>query len=303
MLLALILFISGCASVSSLGDLFKNLPFTNPGSSGGGKSFVGGKESITVSILQPPEAGKVTKDVPLRVSVHLKNDGESNADGQVCVTGLNTEAFPDSESCKCDEFSLKGKAKFDEEITEGEEKTINFDEGNPIIDEFTINDFSITSIVRYDYKTFASVEGCVKKNILESKDCKPRQDAKILGVSSAPIQINSVSQELLSTSDEEYTMTLFIEVSHSGKGQFFDKSLDKDACNEDSQNVNKRVEVKLYNAPGRAACSPLTFKKNEDKGTATCIITGVNARDYKPLMNIELLYAYEVRESNNFEVA
>jgi len=297
------LFISGCASFSNLGDLFKNLPFANPVSSGGGKSFAGGKASITVTIVQPPESGKISRELPLVVNLLLKDDGEAQADGQACVTGLDSSVFSGSESCKCEEFSLEGKAKSDEGVAEGEDKTITFDEGVPTLDEFTINDFSVTSIVRYNYKTFASVEGCVKKDMLNSKDCKTSQAAKIIGVSSAPLQITSVSQELLSTSDKEYTMSLFIEVSHVGNGQFFDTSLDKNACNEDSENINKKVDVRLYNAPGTASCSPLTLKKNEDKGTAICTITGVSARDYKPLMNIELSYAYEIRESNNFQVA
>lgn len=299
-LILVLLFVSGCASFT---DFFKGLPGIKPPTSGGGKSFVGGTNSIALSILQPPESGKISKEVPLRVSVNVKNDGEALAEGQVCVTGLNTNVFEEAESCKCDEFSLKGKAKFEEETTEGENKVFNFDEGSATIDEFTINSFSVTSIARYSYKTYASVEGCVVKDILTSKDCKPRQDAKLVGVSSAPLQVTSVSQELLLTSEDEYSMTLFIEVAHKGNGQFFSTSITKDICGEEDSNINKNVEVKLFNAPGRASCNPLVFKKKEDIGTATCTVTGVEARDYKPMINIELSYTYEIRESNNFEVA
>jgi hypothetical protein len=302
-LLIVILFVSGCASIGNLGDLFKNFPGITSGGSGGGKSFVGGTNSVTVNILQPPEAGKVAKDVPLRVSVNLKNDGEAQADGQVCVTGLDSAAFPLSESCSCKDFSLKGKVRLVDETTDIQEDTKTFDEGTPTLGEFTINAFSVTSIVRYDYKTYATVEGCVRKDLLKSKDCKPQQDAKLVGVSSAPMQVTSVSQELISTGDEEYTMTLIIEIAHKGKGQFYDTSLEKDSCSDDGSNINKKVGVKLYNAPGSATCSSMVIKKNEDKGTATCTITGIAARDFKPLMNLELSYAYEMRESNNFEVA
>lgn len=288
--------------MSSITDLFKNFPGIGTTPAGGGKSFVGGKASITVNILQPPEGGKISKDVPLRVSVNLKNDGEAAAEGQVCVTGLDAETFQEAESCKCDDFSLKGKAKYGDETTDSEDVTKNFDEGNPTMDEYTVNDFSVTSIVRYNYKTYASVEGCVAKDILKSKDCKPRQDARVLGVSSAPLQVTSVSQELLSTSEDSYSMTLIIEVAHVGSGQFFATSISKDACSSE-ENINKAVDVKLRNAPGISSCSTLTMKNDENKGTATCTITGVNARDYKPMMDIELSYAYEVRESNNFQVA
>lgn len=301
-LLVLILFVSGCSAMNSFGDLFKKLPgVTTITPSGGGKSYVGGTKSININMLQPAETGKISREVPLRVSVNVKNEGESPAEGQICVTGLNPTVFDESKSCECQEFSLKGKVRLEDETTEGEEITRNFDEGQPKIDEFTVNDFSVTAIARYDYKTFASVEGCIRKDILTSKDCKPRQDAKLIGVSSAPMQINSVVQELLLTSEDEYTMTLFIEVAHKGSGQFFDASLNKDACSTD-ESINKKVDVKLVNAPGRTTCSPLTIKKKEEKATTTCTITGVQARDYKPLMNIELSYAYEMRESNNFQV-
>ncbi len=298
-----ILFISGCAATDSMKGLFGNLPGIKPSSSGGGKSFVGGTDSILINILQPVESSKISKDVPLRVSVNLKNNGESDAEGQLCVTGLNPEIFEESQSCDCQDFSLKGKTRFQDETSDGEDSTFSFDEGSPVIDEFTINDFSVTSIVRYDYKTYASVEGCVRKDLLKSKDCKPRQDVKVLGVSSAPMQITSVTQELLSTSEEDYTMTLLVDISHSGKGQFFDSSFQKDACVEENGNVNKKVDVKLYNAPGSVTCTPMVMKKDENKGTAVCIITGVSSRDYNPLVNIELSYTYELRESNNFEVA
>jgi len=298
--LVILLFVSGCASLT---DIFKTLPgFKPPTTTGVGKSFIGGTDSIVLTMLQPPEAGKVSREVPLRVSVDVKNNGESVAEGYVCVTGLNTNVFEEAEGCRCEEFSLKGKSRFEDEILEGEHETFNFDEGPATIDEFTINSFSITSIARYSYKTYASVEGCIAKDILTSKDCKTRQDAKLLGVSSAPLQVTSVSQELLLTADEEYSMTLFIEVTHKGKGQFFSSSAEKDVCGEEDDNLNKMVDVRLYNSPGRASCSPLVLKKKEDKGTATCTITGIDARDYKPLINVELSYVYEVRESNSFEV-
>ncbi|MEM4245150.1 MAG: hypothetical protein QXR60_03025 [Candidatus Nanoarchaeia archaeon] len=296
-------FVSGCAVMDSMSGLFKNLPGIKQPLTpqGGGKSYVGGTSSVKLNMLQPAENSKISKDVPLRISINVKNEGESQADGQLCVTGLNPAVFEESKSCECQEFSLKGKGRYEDEIVEGEDVTLNFDEGSAKIDEFTINDFSVTSIARFDYKTYASVEGCVTKDIASSKDCKARQDAKIIGVSSAPLQITSVVQELLAVSDEEYTMTLIIEVSHKGDGDFFDTSLDKDSCVEDS-NINKKVGVKLINAPGSATCTPLLIKKKDDKGTTTCVITGVQARNYKPMMNVELSYAYEVRESNRFQV-
>ncbi|MFH1210942.1 MAG: membrane lipoprotein lipid attachment site-containing protein [archaeon] len=302
-LLVLLVFVSGCSSLDSVNSFFKNLPgikMISP--SGGGKAFIGGTKSVTVEILQPPEKGKVSKDIPLRVVVNVKNDGESDTEGMVCITGLNSDVFEGSDPCKCEEFSLYSRSRSQDEKSEGESKTIKFEEGTPIMGELVVNDFSITSIVRYDYKTYASVEACVAKDVFTSKDCKSRQDAKVSGVSSGPIQIGSVSQELLTTGDDEYTMSLFIEVSHNGEGRFYDPSMEKDACGDDSDKVNKRVNVKLYNAPGSVTCSPLVFKAKEEKGTATCTITGIEARNYKSLMNVELSYTYEVRESNNFEV-
>lgn len=299
-LLVILFFVSGCASFS---DIFKALPgIKPPTSAGGGKSFVGDTDSIILNILQPPESGKVSIQFPLRVSIDVKNAGESDAEGFVCVTGLNTNVFEEAEACKCEEFSLKGKSGSEDETVEGKQKTFNFDQGPAKIDEFTINSFSVTSIARYSYKTYASVEGCVAKDILTSKDCKPRQDAKLLGVSSAPLQITAVSQDLLLTADEEYSMTLYIEVAHKGKGQFFSSSVEKDVCGEEESNINKKVDVRLYNTPGRSSCGQLVFKSKEDKGTVTCTITEIDARDFKPLINIELSYVYEVRESNNFEV-
>jgi hypothetical protein len=301
-LFVLLVFVSGCSSLDSLSSLFKNLPgikTITPG--GGGVSFIGGTNSITLSIMQPPEKGKVSKDIPLKVVVNLKNDGEALAEGMACITGLNPDIFDASEGCKCEEFSLKSRSRSQGEKGEGESRTINFDAGNINLNEYIANDFSVTSIVRYNYMTYAAIESCVTKDVFNSKDCKTRQDARIVGVSSAPIQISSVSQELLSTGEEEYTMSLFIEVAHKGDGRFFDKSASKDACSDD-ENVNKRIDVKLYNAPGSVTCGPLIIKKNEEKGTATCTIKGISARDYKTLINIELSYAYELRDSNNFEV-
>lgn len=291
-----LLFVFGCDSLQ-----LPDNPITGPKASGGGSSFVGGSSSMLLDILQPPEKGKVSPITPLVVSVNVKNAGESFADGQVCVVGLAQDIFSDA-GCKCEEFSLKGRARSKDEVVDGEEETFEFSQGLPSLDEFVMNDFSVTAIARYNYKTYASFEGCVRKDLKDSKDCKSRQDLKLLGVSSAPLQISSISQDILRVSDDEYTMTVYLNVVHASNGQFFSSSLNKDSCS-DEENPSKSVDVRLYNAPGKSSCAPLTFKKSENKASSVCTITGVQVRDYDPLINAELSYAYEVRESNSFEVA
>ena len=295
-LIAALLVISGCIPT------FSGIKEKIPGQPTGKTDFIGGTKGIEIEILNPLEGGKAYSDQPFNIAVRVSNKGESYSEGTTCVSGLNTKYFPGFSGCDCQDFMLEGKRKIEEKQSEGEEETLIFETGQITTGE--LKNFAVTASTRYEYKTFGIIKACIKKDAYSKEGCQISPQKNILkSASSAPLTIEKVTQEIIPETDETSTIIFNINLKKSGKGDLYSMDEDMSQC-ENPQDLKRKINLRLINAPGRSTCDPAELRKGKDEVTAHCTVNNVKVlgESYESEITLELEYAYETIESNKFEV-
>ena len=309
-LITALLLISGC-TFSQIKE--KIMPGKIISGTTGKSQFIGGKEGIKAEIVRPIEGGEAYTTTPFKIEVQVSNEGEFGderepATGTTCIFGLNKKYFPGFAGCDCKDFAIKGKRKIDKENIEGENEILTFEGGE--IKKGELKEFSITEKTRYDYKTLGIIKPCIKKEMHSKEGCQITSQTNIRkSVSSAPITIEKVTQDIIPETDETIELRLKIEIKKTGDGDLYDLDEDKSQCTT-PPDLKKRINVRLANTPGSATCDPteLRTKKetitSEDVATAHCKIKNVrvSGEGYEPEITLILEYAYETTDSNKFEV-
>ncbi len=272
-----------------------------PGGSGpsGKEDFAGGPKGIEAEIVNPVENGKAYTNVPFKIVVRVSNEGESAAEGATC-------AFGSFSACECQNFRLEGKRMIEKEKLEGEEEILTFEGGQVSKEETGKASYFVTAKTRYNYKTYGIIDACVKKDVYseEKGECKVMPGKSIIkSVSSAPISIVEVTEEMIPETEETAKLVFGIKIKNVGKGSIYNLEAGKTECETTAQEARNRVDVRLINAPGRASCNQAELKK-ENEAVTHCTVENVKIleEDYKPEITVELEYAYETIDSNKFEV-
>lgn len=291
LMLTVVLTISGCTFPS-----IKGLSGTAPS---GKTDFVGGTKGVEAEIVSPAEKGKAYLNVPFKIVVKLNNQGESTADGAVC-------AFGSFSACDCQPFKLEGKRMVENEKIEGEETILTFEGGQVSKEEIEGTSHFVTAKTRYKYKTYGIITACVNKDLYSEKKtgCKITSGKSIIkSASSAPISITEVTEELVPETEETAKLIFGIKIKNLGKGNLYSLGADKTQCESPTTGLQNRVNVDLVNAPGKVTCNQAELKK--DEATTHCTVENVKllGESYEPEITIELEYAYETIDSNQFEVA
>lgn len=288
-----LLIISGCT--------FSNLKLNMPGSTPSGKEdFAGGSKGLESAIVSPAESGKAYLNTPFKIVLQLNNEGESTAEGATC-------AFGSFSACECKTFTLEGKKRVEEEKIAGEEETLTFEGGQVSREEIEGTSHFVTAKTRYNYKTYAIIKACVKKDVYsqETGECNVVSGKNIVkSVSSAPVSIVEVTEEMVPEEDGETAKLIFgIKIKNVGRGNIYPLDESKTQCETTVQETNKRINVRMINAPGKATCNQAELKK-EGEATTHCTIENVKVLEesYEPEITLELEYAYETIDSNKFEV-
>ena len=303
--ITLLLLFSGC----TFSEIKGKIPFLPGEKTSGKKDFIGGTNGLTAEIKRPVEGGKAYESQLFKIEVLANNQGEAEAEGTTCVSGLSSKYFPGFSGCECQDFSLKGKRKEGKESLEGEDEMLVFEAGE--IKSKELKDFAVTAKTRYDYQTFGIIKACLKKDTYSKEGCQITSEKNILkSVSSAPITIEKVTQDIIPETDQSIELRLNIQIKKSGEGDLYDLDEDKSQC-ETPLDIKRRIEVKLVNAPGTAICNPTELRTKRgtltttDEATASCKIKNIRINDekgYESEMVIELDYTYETIDSNKFEV-
>lgn len=304
-ILALLLF-SGCATLSKI-----KLPGMPGTVTEGRKDFIGGIKGIEAEIINPREGGKVyaTQQQRFQVAVEISNEGESKAEGTTCISGLNEKFFPGFSGCDCQDFMLEGKRKDGEQ--EEEKEILTFEGGKIQTEGLTEDPIPVTARTIYEYKTFGIIKACVKKDDY-SEDCKITPETNIRkSVSSAPVSIEKVTQNIIPVTDETIELRFNIEIKNIGKGDVYSLEEDKTQCR--TLDLKRKINVKMANAPGQAICDPVEMRTTskagiigteKDEAIAHCTVKNVRLprRSYESEITVILEYAYETIDSNQFEV-
>jgi hypothetical protein len=288
-----LLIISGCT--------FSSMKIKLPGSTPSGKEdFAGGSKGLESSIVSPAEAGKAYLNTPFKIVIQLNNEGESAAEGTTC-------AFGSFSTCECKTFTLQGKRRVEAEKLEGEKETLTFEGGQASKEEIEGTSHFVTAKTRYNYKTYGIITACVKKDVYseETGECKIMPGKNVVkSVSSAPVSIAEVTEEMIPEADGETAKLVFgIKIKNLGKGNIYPLDGDKTQCETTYQEIKNRINVRMINAPGKATCNEAELKK-EGEATTHCTVENVKilGESYEPEITLELEYAYETIDSNKFEV-
>lgn len=276
---------------------------------GGSKTvlFHEGDEGVEFEIKRPLEEHHA--DSPFYVAVYLSNEGAHGTKGMICLYGLDEDKFSGFSDCdECEDFDLSGVSYYGEQKVEGDYETIEF--GEYSIDKESIkfydkkdeyrkesDRFTVTSSIVYDYLTYGIIDACIREDIYDEDGCDYEDKNMLKGVSGAPIQINSVKEEIIRSDAGDYKLIFDIEIENEGNGFV----TGNDECG--SLDKEGEIEVKLLNAPGggeEVECASVKLK--DDKAVAHCVVEGVEGKDYKTDVTVILTYKYKEIKSKIFKI-
>lgn len=285
LLLVLLLFLAGCTTPTE-----EEIPTGCP------PYCSGGSDSVETIINSPLDIVFANDRMP--VSVSLLDTGESNVEyGEVCITGLNNDYFPDLSGCNCQSYYITLDDKDDQNF---KSSTINFDSAF-VSAEASGNHF-MTFINRFSYTTYAPFEICFTNDL--SDDCISGN--KLKASSSGPLKITSIEERLVPNSNV-VDLRLLIEAEYTGDSMLISQDdVASGSCltiNDDP--ISTDVSVIIF---GKSHdCGILNFFEDEDTATITCKIDDLSLSTFIGSQNtftgwVRIDYAVEQKDSIEFEV-
>lgn len=271
-----------------------------------GKSFIGGTEGLDMKFLTgaPPDSVFDT-DNPFSISVRIENKGEysieNKADATVEITGINAADFGVTQaSLKKDvpEALMKSSLDASGNIIQGTVTTVDFENLQYKGKVSGTVPFTLQANVCYEYGTKAQAKLCVLKDLLgktgTAQLCNPNNQAIVAESSGAPVQVVSMSQNVLGANKVSFTF----KIKNSGAGTLHQKGTECDSSIPMKDKI--WVEVKDTGL-GTLECSGLkdgtkttgfvTLYNNEAQ--VRCTQTISNPADFEKLVEIELKYGYK----------
>lgn len=252
---------------------------------------------IVQDIIFPKEDAHLQKDFPLNPTVRISNTGPFESDGQVCISGLDSSSFRGFTGCECNIFqSVKEEKSFlPEDVTFGPYNILQEDS----------QEYTLTSIIRYKYKSTASVEMCIKENTVDMASC----NSKLISAKNGPLRILSVNQITSPISDTEAAISFEIEVEKRAEGDVWDLNAVQERCRPERE-IRRNVRTRIKNLPFSANSNCGDIKFDKDEATINCNLGEVQLVElsgrsqfggsYNPQIEVEMDYAFETRTSNKF---
>lgn len=287
-LLFLVLVIAGCTYLPQ--NVFK-IKTEAEGSSSG---------YIVQDIVFPKEDARLQKANSFVPLVRLTNTGPFEADGQVCISGLDSRSFRGFTGCDCNVFSMQKEEKtfLPEDVSFGPYSVLQEEE----------QDYAITAITRYRYQSTAKVQMCVKNNAFDMAACS----SNILSGKDGPLRISSVEQVTTPLSDQEAALSFLITVEKQADGDVWDYNAVQERCRPE-RDIRRNIRVNIDGLPFSVSgnCGETNF--NKDEVTITCNMGEIDligpsgrtefGESYNPEITVVLDYAFETRTSNKFSMA
>ncbi|MFH1971859.1 MAG: hypothetical protein ABIJ18_00090 [archaeon] len=269
-LLFLVIFLVGC-DMSSFND-------TNEEVVGCPISFEceSGNSGVEMTILSPNEDVKggdlYVEGQSFVPAVNVQDLGQSDAEGEICVTGLDTE-FSGFSGCDCEDYYIV--VSEDDEYYENDQ-IVDFTPGYKVPQDKS-GEYVSTFVNRYMYSTYGIVDVCIKQisTTRESKgSCEGTQD-NILDVSSSgPLKIKTVSQRLSRLGSDAVSLTLTYELEETGKGNVVNENAFMSGSCFYTSDEGKKVKVSFNLFDEEYSCG---FVEMEDgKGEGSCLIEDIS---------------------------
>lgn len=298
-ILILSVLIAGCSTIEKGISKLPKLPGVGEEET---SSMFGGKGTITASILNPKDSSSVYSSYPLKPLVRIANMGGSESEGQVCISGLDSETFSGFSGCDCQTFQQnKIENAFEPIDLEFGPYSIRGETGS--------REYSITSITRYRYSTQIRTSICIVKDIYETENC----NANVIEATSGPLRISSVEEEIIPVQDNVVNIIFRIKASKDSEGSIWNYDKVYEQCvpssPEREQDRKIKAQVKQFPVQGMIACSDAALNE-DDEIDIVCEAKDVRlfdssgnylfGEDYRPEAIFELEYGFEARQSAKF---
>jgi len=288
LLILVILLLSGCERLPKL-----------PGLNGEEPVIFGGNEAISATIDKPEDGSVMPAGYNLEPVVQIKNLGGSDAEGQVCISGLNRDIFSGFSGCECSSFQQLA------EDTYYEPEDLRFG-------PYTIREaepgqkHTLTAVTRYRYGTNIKAKVC----FVEGEDCYATKES----VTSGPLDVGSIKETIFSRQGDFVSLVFTIDVDKGAEGRFIPLENVNMRCEPTREDIEreKKIRAQITNFPvsGDISCKNAVLK--DDEATITCEARDISmydsqrnylfAEDYRPEITFELEYAFETTDSSSFEL-
>lgn len=211
--------------------------------------FIGGTNALSASFIPgaPPDYIFDRAGFPFGISIDIQNLGEDDVnpgDGYVEIVGINPRDFGlASQADLRKEFVevLRGaKKNFAGDVIEGGRTVINFGDVIPLNYQPDITgNFGLTlrANLCYNYKTIASSQLCVKRDLLtniETKEICQITGDKLVSNSGGPVQVISLSEAPVG--DNKIQVNFVVAHVGAQDDRFFKKDT---VCDDRTTNINK----------------------------------------------------------------
>ncbi len=298
-LLAILLMISGCSQLPGL-----------PKSKG--QSIIATTQSVITDIKNPAPNSEAPSNHEFTPAIDVANMGDSDAEGVVCISGLDEGLFSGFTGCECQDFKIYADDK-DGDTTQ------ELEFGPYRIRTEDTQEAVMTAITRYSYKTTGTAKACIKKDLYSKTGCQTdditkRKRNMLARSSSGAVLIDKVTETIIPVDKETVTLSFSIEVEKASEGDIYDSSKTiYPSCREEGK-LNKEITGSIEGLPeGSVTCSSAELDE-KGQGTLTCEAGNIRLTDssgnfifpgnnYEPEISIEINYGYEQKQSVKFKAA
>lgn len=232
--------------------------------------FIGGTNALSASFTPgaPPDYIFDRAGFPFGISINIQNLGEDDVapgDGYLEIVGVNPRDFglASQADLRRDFIDLLQGAKknFAGDVIEGGRTVISFGDTTPLNYQPDITgNFGITlrANLCYNYKTIASTQVCVKRDLLtnlQTKEICEISGDKLVSNSGGPVQVISLSEAPVG--DNKIQVNFVVAHVGAQDDRFYRKDT---SCDDRTTNINKdTVFVNMVSDINgvRAQCSGL----------------------------------------------
>jgi len=264
----------------------------------------GGSNAVVTHINSPQDEGNVYVGDRLAVSANLEDRGEANAEGLVCMTGLDGSLFSGLGGCNCESFYIT----LDDSDDANFEKT-RVDFSPSFVSEDAIGSYYMTLYTKYLYTAYGPFSLCLTGDPYNEEECSVEGN-KLTESSSGPVQILSVEEELTTVGGNAVTLRLRIEaeanLDDNAELIEIDETLDS-ACLLTNLDQKTTADISVILFGESYDCGSLSFDLKKEEATATCKIENLNTqrfiggeKEYNGWIRID--YGYQEIQSVAFDV-
>ena len=208
--------------------------------------FFGGTKGITTTFVSGNPPSKFNDDQNVPVKILLKNEGEydlKSGDAKVKLIGLNPSTFDFQGNFLSNSGNLRGKSEL---LLEGGEQEVNFGDLKYLRTVTNSQTFKLRAKTCYPYQTEARIPVCIKSTQLEETgdeiECEVSgEKVTSNSVSSAPVQVTSLEEELLGSDRIKFT----VMIGNAGIGDVHNSNLKCDDIEKEPSAGKNEVNLEI----------------------------------------------------------